>query len=101
MSKRLSLLDLLEEERAEVAPAPAPAPAPAAPAAPAPAARRRAAAKADYLHISITVPPDLFERLQARSSVLRRQRQPYTLSHIARLALAEWLAREEREENPS
>ncbi|MBM4293128.1 MAG: hypothetical protein FJ138_18370 [Deltaproteobacteria bacterium] len=99
MSKRLSLLDLLEEERAEVAPAPAP-PAPA-PAAPAPAARRRAAAKADYLHISITVPPDLFERLQARSSVLRRQRQPYTLSHIARLALAEWLAREEREENPS
>jgi hypothetical protein len=115
MSKRLSLLDILEEERGASTPSPATPPAqapaqgaepptgdlpeepPSAPSAP----KRRAATKSDYLHLSITVSPELFERLQARSAQLRRERQPYTLSHLTRLALTEWLDRLESEEDPS
>ena len=117
--KRLSLLDIFEEEREgareepreeppTAAPAPEQPPAPPRDARPeeepeAPIAKqgRRAATKSDYLHLSITVPPDLFERLQARSNLLRRARQPYTLSHLTREALAEWLDRVESEEDPS
>jgi hypothetical protein len=105
MSKRLSLLDLLEEERGASpkveAPSPT-APPPAQDLSTAPSApKRRAATKSDYLHLSITVSPELFERLQARSAQLRRERQPYTLSHLARLALTEWLDRLESEKDPS
>ena len=119
--KRLSMLDIFNEEREGAreepprAEPPRAEPPPEPPAAPAPlnaqpeeepeapAAKRggRAATKSDYLHLSITVPPDLFERLQARSNLLRRARQPYTLSHLTREALAEWLDRVESEEDPS
>lgn len=88
--KRLSLQSILDEERAEQG------------------STRRASTsskskkepevdpdqgrdKSDFIRLSITISPEDFERLQAESMRRRRQRETYTFSHLARIALGEWL----------
>jgi len=93
--RRPSLMDILEEEQGspelERSPAPAPQPEPPPPVvAPKPN-------KADYIRLSITVPPDMFERLQAVSLQRRRNKEPYTFCHLARQAMLEWLDRLEED----
>lgn len=53
--------------------------------------------KADFVRLSITIPPEDFDRLQAESLRRRRGRETYTFSHIVRLALTDWLDRIEAE----
>ena len=88
--KRLSLQSILDEERAEQG-----------------GSRRSSASskakkekdldldqgrdKSDFIRLSITISPEDFERLQAESMRRRRQRDTYTFSHLARIALGEWL----------
>ena len=47
--------------------------------------------KSDFIRLSITISPEDFERLQAESMSRRRQGETYTFSHLARIALGEWL----------
>ena len=47
--------------------------------------------KSDFIRLSITISPEDFERLQAESMRRRRQRDTYTFSHLARIAIGEWL----------
>ncbi|MAD60865.1 MAG: hypothetical protein CMH49_05005 [Myxococcales bacterium] len=47
--------------------------------------------KSDFIRLSITISPEDFERLQDESMRRRRQRETYTFSHLARIALGEWL----------
>ena len=47
--------------------------------------------KSEFIRLSITISPEDFERLQAESMRRRRARETYTFSHLARLALGEWL----------
>ena len=47
--------------------------------------------KSDFIRLSITISPEDFERLQTESMNRRRDRETYTFSHLARLALGEWL----------
>ena len=47
--------------------------------------------KSEFIRLSITLSPEDFERLQAESMRRRRARETYTFSHLARLALGEWL----------
>lgn len=106
--RRPSLMDILEEEQANppaTAPVSTPAPvsdhapvtahAPVAEPAPLHAPKPN---KADYIRLSITVPPDMFERLQAVSLERRRAKEPYTFCHLARQAMLEWLDRIEEEQ---
>lgn len=53
--------------------------------------------KADYIRLSITVPPDMFERIQHISLQRRREKQPYTFCHLARQAILEWLDQQEKD----
>ena len=53
--------------------------------------------KSDFIRLSITISPDDFERLQSESMTRRRERKTYTFSHLARIALGEWLSKIERE----
>ncbi len=101
--RRPSLMDILEED--QVSPSPTSSDAPVAPVAPvaAPAPVAAVAAeppkpqKSDYIRLSITVPPDMFERLQAISLKRRREKQPYTFCHLARQAMLEWLDQQDKD----
>ena len=53
--------------------------------------------KADYVRLSITLPPELFERLQMVSIQRRRRKEAYTFCHLVREAIHEWI--DEAEEN--
>lgn len=53
--------------------------------------------KSDFIRLSITISPEDFERLQSESMLRRRERETYTFSHIARIALGEWLDKVERD----
>ena len=91
--RRPSLLDIMEEdqgspERTPAAPSPPPPPR-AEPTSP------KKPSKSDYIRLSITVPPDMFERLQAISLERRRAKQAYTFCHLARQAMLEWLDQQE------
>jgi hypothetical protein len=46
--------------------------------------------KSDFLKLTVTLPPGLFDQLQDLSRVRRHAKQPYTLSHLVREALASW-----------
>ena len=52
--------------------------------------------KSDFIRLSITISPEDFERLQTESMLRRRERATYTFSHLARIALGEWLDKVEK-----
>jgi len=99
--RRPSLMDILEED--QVSPSPTSSEPPVAAAAPAPTPVAVApveppkSKKSDYIRLSITVPPDMFERLQAISLKRRREKQPYTFCHLARQAMLEWLYQQDKD----
>jgi hypothetical protein len=47
--------------------------------------------KSDFVKMSVTVPPEMFEQLQDLSRTRRRAKEPYTMSDLVRDALASWL----------
>lgn len=47
--------------------------------------------KSDFIKMSVTVPPEMFEALQAISMQRRREKQPHTMSNLVREAVARWL----------
>lgn len=47
--------------------------------------------KADYLKVTVTLPPDLFEQLDDVGRYRRRRKQPHTLSQVVREALELYL----------
>ena len=47
--------------------------------------------KSDFIKMSVTVPPEMFEQLQDLSRTRRRAKEPYTMSDLVRDALAGWL----------
>ena len=53
--------------------------------------------KADYVRLSITLPPDLFDRLQMVSIRRRRRKESYTFCHLVREAIQEWIDQAEEE----
>ena len=53
--------------------------------------------KADYVRLSVTLPPDLFDRLQMVSIKRRRQKESYTFCHLVREAIQEWIDQAEEE----
>ena len=93
--RRPSLMDILEEEQGTPALDSTPV-ASAQPEPPPPVAEPKPN-KADYIRLSITVPPDMFERLQSVSLQRRRAKEPYTFCHLARQAMLEWLDRIEED----
>ena len=53
--------------------------------------------KADYVRLSVTLPPDLFDRLQMVSIQRRRRKESYTFCHLVREAIQEWIDQAEEE----
>ena len=53
--------------------------------------------KADYVRLSVTLPPDLFDRLQMVSIKRRRQKESYTFCHLVREAIQEWIDQAEEQ----
>ena len=53
--------------------------------------------KADYVRLSVTLPPDLFDRLQMLSIARRRRKEPYTFCHLVREAIQDWIEHAEEE----
>ena len=47
--------------------------------------------KSDFVKMSVTVPPEMFEQLQDLSRTRRRAKEPYTMSDLVRDALVQWL----------
>jgi hypothetical protein len=104
-SKRRSLAELIREDDAvstEAAPAAVVevVPEPKAPVAPVvlPTAAEKVIPKAetrnpksDFIKMSVTVPPDMFDALQDISRARRRAKQPYTMSDLVREAVGHWL----------
>ena len=99
--RRPSMSEILAEERAELELPKAPVVS-AQPAHPSqelqkePATSTKRADKSDYVRLSVTLPPELFERLQSLSLTKRRAKEPYTFCHLARQAIAEWLDQQEQ-----
>lgn len=48
--------------------------------------------KSDYVKMTITVPPQMFEQIQDLSRARRRAKKPYTMSDLAREAFSNWLS---------
>lgn len=48
----------------------------------------------EYIPISVTIPPEMFDEIQAISSARRKRREPYSVSKIIRDALHEWLPKQ-------
>ena len=48
--------------------------------------------KSDFIKVSVTLPPELFERIQDVSRERRRAKEPYAVSALAREAFESWLA---------
>ena len=98
--KRLSLQSILDEERnqseerVETAAKPSRKSSSRTKPPPTPAPKDD---KSDFIRLSITISPDDFERLQAESMTRRRERETYTFSHLARIAIGEWLDKIERD----
>ena len=107
-SKRRSLAELIREDQAQKEPAPKAAvaevpPAPvvevkAVPVTP-PALNTEKVKvisevrnpKSDFIKMSVTVPPDMFDALQDLSRARRRAKEPYTMSDLVREAVGSWL----------
>jgi hypothetical protein len=53
--------------------------------------------KSDYVRLSVTLPPDIFDRLQMISINRRRRKEPYTFCHLVREAVQEWIDQAEEE----
>ncbi len=51
--------------------------------------------KADYIKISPTIPPDMFDQLAMIQIRRRRQKKPFTMSDLTREAFTLWLAQNE------
>ena len=47
--------------------------------------------KSDFIKMSITVPPEMFEDLQDASRRRRRAKKSYTMSDLVRDAIGDWL----------
>lgn len=47
--------------------------------------------KSEFIKMSVTVPPDMFEALQDLSRNRRRGKEPHTMSDLVREAVASWL----------
>ena len=54
--------------------------------------------KTDYIRLTITLPPEVFDQIQDLSIKRRKAKQPYTFCHLAREAIVEWLDRIEEED---
>ena len=85
--KRLSMGDILQEERQSLRNN---APSTSSQETSQEEPSRRPAKKSDYIRLSITVPPELFDQLQQLSMERRRNKEPYTFCHIVREALEDW-----------
>ena len=85
--KRLSMGDILQEERQSLRNS---APSTSSQETSQEESSRRPAKKSDYIRLSITVPPELFDQLQQLSMERRRNKEPYTFCHIVREALEDW-----------
>jgi hypothetical protein len=53
--------------------------------------------KSDYVRLSVTLPPDVFDRLQMISINRRRRKESYTFCHLVREAVQEWIDQAEEE----
>ncbi len=91
--KRKSLAELHHEDQTALQtpgrpfmPPPPPAPQP-----PAAAISEKRNPKSDFVKMSITVEPELFEAIQAVSRGRRKQKQEFTFSAIIRDALKQYL----------
>ena len=100
-SKRRSLAELIREDQAQKSP-PAPPVAEVAPVVdvpPAPVLEPEKVKvisevrnpKSDFIKMSVTVPPDMFDALQDLSRERRRAKKPYTMSDLVREAVGHWL----------
>jgi hypothetical protein len=108
-NKRRSLAELLKQDEGDVV-AQAPVLEAVAQPEPAPAVIKTAVVdlkqvvqneekrfpKSDFIKMSVTVPPEMFEQLQDLSRIRRRAKEPYTMSDLVRDALAGWLPQEEK-----
>jgi hypothetical protein len=47
--------------------------------------------KSDFVKLSVTVPPEMFEALQKLSMSRRQAKQPYMMSDLIREAVRSWL----------
>ena len=47
--------------------------------------------KSDFIKMSVTVPPEMFDALQDLSRARRRAKEPYTMSDLVREAVGHWL----------
>ena len=47
--------------------------------------------KSDFIKMSVTVPPEMFDALQDLSRARRRAKEPYTMSDLVREAVGQWL----------
>lgn len=107
-NKRRSLAELMKEDQGEAVPSAPVLEAVATPepvakviekpkavvSEPAPKAEKRFP-KSDFVKMSVTVPPDMFEQLQDLSRARRRAKEPYTMSDLVRDALVQWLPDQE------
>ena len=107
-NKRRSLAEMLKEDQGETV---KPAPVLEAVAKPEPVAKvikkpepvvekpaeqaEKRFPKSDFVKMSVTVPPDIFEQLQDLSRTRRRAKEPYTMSDLVRDALVNWLPDQE------
>jgi hypothetical protein len=93
MSKRRSLAEIVQEDEqtTELNPIPMRHIAPVAATAPERKSEIRNA-KSDFVKLSVTVPPEMFEMLENKSRERRRSRTPHTMSALVREALGEWLS---------
>ena len=107
-NKRRSLAEMLKEDQGEaVKPAPVleavakPEPVAKVIKKPAPVVEKpvekseKRFPKSDFVKMSVTVPPDMFEQLQDLSRSRRRAKEPYTMSDLVRDALVQWLPEQE------
>ena len=107
-NKRRSLAEMLKEDQGEtVKPAPVleavaqPDPVAKVIKKPAPVVEKpveqaeKRFPKSDFVKMSVTVPPDIFEQLQDLSRARRRAKEPYTMSDLVRDALVNWLPDQE------
>ena len=47
--------------------------------------------KSDFIKMSVTVPPEMFDALQDLSRARRKAKDPYTMSDLVREAVGHWL----------
>ena len=107
-SKRRSLAELIREDEAQKTPAAEPtvvevveppvAEVKVAPVTPAAVKSEKVKVisevrnpKSDFIKMSVTVPPDMFDALQDLSRTRRRAKEPYTMSDLVREAVGSWL----------